>query len=334
MKNKIILQIFILSFSLFVLQGCYTQIASHKVVYVERTPSALYPINTPRTNPALADSIVYDNPEINEYHYHFYDYDNSCFGGCPDYDFYYSANIYFDFRDHWRPYPRYRYWRYARYYYYDYPFCYSSYYDPYYYDYGRGYYHPWNYYSYRPGYYGHGWNYEDPDYSKREWDRREDSSAGRTIHRGATQAEGASGGSYTPAGNPRVEPAEKSRTIVRNPNSKDRPKRQPEDRPIKRKKTDDRSDSSNKKRQKTVKRQTRSNQPFDFFQAEKKRSSRKKSSSTERTIRSAVAFVSAISEGASSNKGSSSSKSKKDRSSKKRSKNKSSKSSSKRTVRR
>ncbi len=190
-----------------VFQGCYTQIATHHIVEVPRS-AVVPPTQTYEPRQAPTDSITnYIEPELKEYHYHFYDYNNSCFGGCPDYyTLDYSINIYTGWDYYWRPtyYPP-RPWRYAYRYYWRYP-AYCSYcYDPFYYDFSCSHHRYWDY---SPHYYNSWYHtgdpyYESNDNDKREWGRREDTSPGRNIHRpsyGSSVSGGSANNTFAPEG--------------------------------------------------------------------------------------------------------------------------------------
>lgn len=186
MKTKTILQTIVFSAVFLTLQGCYTQLSMNTVVRVLPNKPDPRPANP---YPAESDSIIFEyaDPEINEYHYHFYDRDNSCFGGCPDYyEPNYYVNIHSGYDYYWhRPYPR-RYWGWTnRYHSWSYPYYYAHYYDPYYYDYGWGYSGYWSYHPYNSWHYGGYYDDDSPDHEKRDWDRRGDNLTDRTIQRPA-----------------------------------------------------------------------------------------------------------------------------------------------------
>ena len=185
MKN--ILKISLVISSILIIQGCYTQFAATKTIYIEEPPEKYVIEQTRITKDVELDSLQNEAQEveviIKEYHYWAY---QPVFGFDPFYD-YADINILI--------YPRlHRYWD---------PWYYS-YYDPYWsYNYGWYYYdpYPWNYswHGYHYGHHNYYWQhrpyhnyYSWPWYAsandglpvkKRDWDRRSAGSRNEPIVR-------------------------------------------------------------------------------------------------------------------------------------------------------
>ncbi len=303
MNTKTILQTLVFFAVFLTLQGCYTQLATHNVVQVQNRPD-------PRPVKPIGDltdtvAVDYANAEINEYHYHFYDRDNSCFGGCPDYyeaDYYVNINLGYDYY-RYRPYPRQPWrWSYSRYYW-DYPYYYAHYYDPHYYDYGWGYNGYWSYHPYNSWHYG-GYYYGDsPDNEKRDWNRRGDNLTDRTIQR-PTQTNSPSGSSLNnimaPVSSTPATPGN-SRTVIRSKDKDDsksdtgKKKRHS----VRRSKSTKRGSSHDSTKPKEVKK-TRSSsrdepKPSNNSRTRNKASHKRHSSSAYSNFEKAVSFAATVS---------------------------------------
>lgn len=299
--------ILVLSFTTLLLtqQGCYTQVTTQRIVQAQHRPVIQHEVDR-EADSTTSDSIVYVDPELVEYHYHFYDYDNSCFGGRPNYnsqDLY--VNVHFNYGHHWmwRPYPRYRYWQYTHSYYWNYPYYNSWCYDPYYYHYD-----PWDYYAYYPLYYNSPRHYyNQPDYEKRDWDRRSEPLTKRTVNRSSDRRgdvhENSSRNTFTTSRRTPRSSSSEPRKVVRTNNEQGD-----------KQKNDRKTSRSAKQRSKVKKRSQNSRREFIRYiqndppkKLQKKTSKKRSGSAVSRNkgFNTAVAIITTLADGSKSSKKSS-----------------------------
>ncbi len=202
---KQLLKINLITLSILIIQGCYTQFATTKAIYVKQPEKSYLTEETLITTNIELDSLLVDSSEndivIKEYHYWAYD---PLFGFDPYYD---NTNLYIHIYPS-RPY-RWDPWFYG----YRDPFWmhdygYWNYYDPYPWDYGwYGYYRPHYSYWHRP-YHHHynNWHWyaghnDDPPLKKRDWRRRgPDSSSDTNVRNPGTRAPAGSDDQFAAVG--------------------------------------------------------------------------------------------------------------------------------------